>query len=436
MDWSKLPDLLAFSLLASAFASVARRSHTPVSSLWLISWLLIVLHFTAIMFVSSPGFWGSASSLLAILFLIWAGILLMRAAVPYRGRLSSRTMLATLLGTFTFYICTLVSDGPMWIMNLGALLLGLGPLAILLSTLRKFHHPLRWILVALQCALSAFLLVVQQHPVLGGELPYDAVLFTIYLNCAIHFCFLYRRCTTGSAITVTGLFAWAAVFVAAPFRDAYFPAVQIESEVWNLPKFIVSVGMILLLLEDQIAHNKHLALHDVLTGLPNRRLFQDRLASALERARRLGTQTALLILDLDRFKQVNDTLGHHAGDMLLKRVAALLARRVRRSDTVARTGGDEFAIILETPTSRDEATVVGESLLKLLNEPVILKDFPVHVGASVGVAVFPDDATDAESLCIKADMRMYASKRANITLTEHGSLDKLSPQLTESHVIS
>jgi diguanylate cyclase (GGDEF)-like protein len=172
--------------------------------------------------------------------------------------------------------------------------------------------------------------------------------------------------------------------------------------------------MILLLLEDQIEHNLHLALHDPLTGLPNRRLFEDRLTVALERARRTESQTALLVVDLDRFKQVNDTLGHHAGDLVLQQVAAKFSARVRRSDTVARTGGDEFSIILEEPTNRDQAILVGRSLQKILDEPLPLdNEHFARVGACIGIAVFPEDAPDIESLCIAADRRMYEFKNVS-----------------------
>jgi diguanylate cyclase (GGDEF)-like protein len=171
--------------------------------------------------------------------------------------------------------------------------------------------------------------------------------------------------------------------------------------------------MILLLLEDQIEHNKYLALHDELTGLPNRRLFQDRLASALERARRTGTQTALLLVDLDQFKLVNDTFGHHAGDLLLEHVGSVFTGRIRRSDTVARTGGDEFAVILGEPLSRADAERVAHSLIELLRDPIELGGHMIRIGASVGTAVFPDDAADAEGLCIAADLRMYDYKHKN-----------------------
>jgi diguanylate cyclase (GGDEF)-like protein len=250
------------------------------------------------------------------------------------------------------------------------------------------------------------------RPNFGAGFALNALLFTIYLGCAIHFWFAYPRATAGASITIAGFFAWSGVFVIAPFISAYFPGLHLENEVWNLPKYVVAVGMILLLLENQIEHNKYLALHDELTGLPNRRLFQDRLASTLERARRNGSHAALLLVDLDDFKQVNDSVGHHVGDELLKRAAALFQGRVRRSDTVARTGGDEFSVILEEPMSRADAVRVSKSLAQLLDNPFEVNGHTVKVGASVGIAFYPDDANDAESLCIAADRRMYAGKRA------------------------
>jgi diguanylate cyclase (GGDEF)-like protein len=208
------------------------------------------------------------------------------------------------------------------------------------------------------------------------------------------------------------------VFVIAPSIGTVLPNLHLESEVWNLPKYVVAVGMILLLLEEQIEHNKYLALHDELTGLPNRRLFQDRLSSSLERARRTGSHTALLLVDLDQFKQVNDTLGHHVGDLLLKRVGTVFSDRVRKSDTVARTGGDEFSVILDDPISREDAERVGISLIEMLAEPFELGSQTLHIGASIGIALFPEDAADGEGLCIAADLRMYDFKHRTGRLGE------------------
>jgi diguanylate cyclase (GGDEF)-like protein len=415
------------SLLASAFASVARHSRTRVSGIWLTGWLLIGLHFVALLFTPEPGMRGMVATLIALNALAWAGVLFMWASIPYRQEPSSRGMLLTLLTIPVMYLGALVFSAPAWALEAAAALMGIGPLLVAVTAMRKFRHPLRWITVALYVALAAFLLFIQNRGANGPDLALDAVLFTVYFDCCIHFWFAYRRPTTGAFITIYGFFTWSCVFVAAPFQDAYFASVRIESEVWNLPKYVVAVGMILLLLEDQIEHTKHLALHDVLTGLPNRRLFQDRLAIALERARRSGNRAALLILDLDRFKHVNDTMGHHAGDLLLQRVANIFSSRMRRSDTVARTGGDEFSVILEGPTSDTEAAHVGRSLQDLLKEPLQLENRTVRIGVSFGFALFPEDAADMESLCIVADTRMYENKRESADPDEyHMTKGKLS----------
>lgn len=418
-DWTKLPDLAAVALLTCAFASVALRNQTPVSRLWLIGWITIVLHFCASIFVPGPGLWGTSATILSLAALVWAAILFKSASVPYRTRTSSTWVLGSLLGSFTLYL-VLLNLGPLpaWVLDASAALLGAAPLTVALIALRKFSHPLRWITVSLNVALSFFLLAFQHRPGNGLDLATDAVLFTVYLGCSIHFWFAYRRTTTGAFITIAGFLTWASVFLVAPMMAAFAPSIHIEGEVWNLPKYVVAVGMILLQLEDQIEHNKYLALHDALTGLPNRRLFQDRLTSAIERARRTEARTALLLIDLDHFKQVNDSLGHHVGDLLLRRVAEIFSSRVRRSDTVARTGGDEFAVILEEPTSHEDAEHVAQSLVELLDEPLQLDGQTVRTGASVGLAFFPEDAADMDALCIAADLRMYEAKRKARTLEE------------------
>jgi len=427
VDWSKLPDLVAVALLACAFASVQRRSQMPVSLLWLIGWLTIVLHFAAFLFVPLHGIWGTLATVVGLAALTWAGILFMWATVPYRHEASSKWIVASLLAGHTLYIAV-ASAGPAWAwaLNPAAVFIGGAPLAITLANLRSFNHPFRWINLAPYCILSVFLLVFQHRPGNGGDLALNALLFNIYFGCCTHFLYKYRRATAGAFITIAGFFSWAAVFVAAPITTAFLPQVQVECEVWNLPKYVVAVGMILLVLEDQIEYNWHLALHVDLTGLPNRRLFQDRLAGALERARRAETQTALLMVDLDHFKQVNDSLGHHVGDLLLQHVGSIIAGRIRRSDTVARTGGDEFSVILEEPTSRADAEHVSYSLLQLLKEPVQLSAHTVRVGASVGIAVFPEDAINMEALCIAADLRMYDDKHHS------RSADKQSSPATPS----
>jgi diguanylate cyclase (GGDEF)-like protein len=411
LDWSKLPDLAAVTLLACAFAAVARRSPASASTLWLTGWVLIALHFAAIIFAPAVGEFGAIATFIGLASLTWAGTLFIWSSVRYRTERSSRWMMSTLLGTNTLYIALIVfSPEVSWALTLAAALFGALPLAITVLNLRTGNHPLRWVSVVLYSALSIFLFIFQFRSGNGSEIALNAVLFTVYFSCCIHFLYTYRGVTTGGLITIAGFFAWAAVFVLAPEIYAFLPNIHLESGVWNLPKYVVAVGMILLVLEEQIEHNKYLALHDELTGLPNRRLFQDRLDNALERARRAQSHTALLLIDLDQFKQVNDVYGHHIGDLLLKHVGKVFSDRVRRSDTVARTGGDEFSVVLHEPTSREDAERVGNSLIELLNESFELDNRTMRIGASFGIAVFPEDANDAEGLCIAADLRMYEFK--------------------------
>jgi diguanylate cyclase (GGDEF)-like protein len=413
LDWSKLPDVAVVALLTLAFFSVARNSQISSCRVWLVGWTMIVLHFGAFMFLPAAGAVGIVSPVLGTAALAWAGILFMWASVPYRSQVSSRWMLAALLTANTLYIAVLsLAPAGYWLLKPAAVLLGALPLVVSLGSSRSFRHPLRWSIVVLYSALSVFLLTVENQPGIGPSLAINAILFVVYFGCCVHFWYAYRRATAGAVITVLGFLLWANVFTAGPAMLTFFPNLHLESEVWNLPKYVVAIGMILILLEDQIEHNRFLALHDELTGLPNRRLFADRLANALERARRTGSQAALLLIDLDQFKQVNDTMGHHIGDELLKHLGRLFAGRVRRTDTVARTGGDEFSVVLEQPVSRSDALRVARTLTQLLEDPILLERSTVRVGASVGIAVFPDDAADAEALCIAADLRMYASKRA------------------------
>jgi diguanylate cyclase (GGDEF)-like protein len=435
VNWSELPDLAAVALLAGAFVSVARRNHTEVSRVWLVGWIMIVIHFAASIFTTVPGIRGTIAESAALIALIWAGLLFMWASIPYRNERSSPWMGLGLAATNALYVILLQFDSvPNWALSISAILIGAVPLILALSSVHRFNHPLRWGIVTLYCILSFFALGLQAKPQYGRDLALNAVLFAVFFGCCFHFWFAYRRATAGAYITIAGFFAWASVFVIAPLMDIFRPDVHIEGEVWNLPKYVVAVGMILLLLEDQIEHNRHLALHDHLTGLPNRRLYQDRLANALERARRSETQAALLVVDLDRFKQVNDTLGHHVGDLVLQQVAEMFAARVRRSDTVARTGGDEFSVILEEPISRDEAEQVGQTLIELLDQPLLLAGQKIRIGASVGIAVYPEDARQMESLCIAADLKMYESKhnsrdlREQLVFSVSGSIPALKPK--------
>jgi diguanylate cyclase (GGDEF)-like protein/PAS domain S-box-containing protein len=157
---------------------------------------------------------------------------------------------------------------------------------------------------------------------------------------------------------------------------------------------------------------RHLALHDSLTGLPNRALLQDRVATALAAARRTGQPVALLVMDLDQFKEINDTLGHPMGDRMLEQVGARLATVLRDCDTVARLGGDEFAVLLTVDAGRTNAERVAIRIRDALAEPFDLVGIAVQTAASVGIVLSPEHGTDAETLTQRADIAMYNAKRS------------------------
>lgn len=413
MDWSKIPDILAIASLASAFFSISRRDRTAQQRLWLAGWILIALHFLAFLFATLPGTPGLIGTGAGLVTLIVAGVCFMWATVPSETRINSRRLAIVTAGSMSLYciLAALPFEVPGQLMDAAAVVIGLAPLSVAVYYLRYSQHALRWLTVGLQFALGAELLVLRRQSHGDLDLCVDAILFVVYFSCCLYFWYTHKVSTTGSTITVCGFFAWSMVFVIAPMFLHFMPNLKIESEIWNLPKYVVAIGMLLLMLEKQIERSQYLALHDDLTALANRRLFQDRLNIAIERARRSGTSLALMQVDLDGFKAINDSHGHHIGDLLLQQIAALLLRRVRRSDTVARTGGDEFSIILEEPSSRGDAELVAESLVRILREPIMLVGRPVKVGASIGIAVFPSDADDPDSLCIEADMRMYQVKQ-------------------------
>jgi diguanylate cyclase (GGDEF)-like protein/PAS domain S-box-containing protein len=176
-------------------------------------------------------------------------------------------------------------------------------------------------------------------------------------------------------------------------------------------------------LQDEIADRRqaesraqHLADHDALTGLPNRRLLEDRLTQALASSQRHRRQTAVMFVDLDRFKNINDSLGHAAGDLVLKEVADRLVKQLRVVDTTCRIGGDEFVVVLPEIKRAADAAGVAAKILETVALPYTVEEREIHITPSIGISVFPDDGRDAESLIRNADAAMYHAKetgRAN-----------------------
>ncbi len=155
-----------------------------------------------------------------------------------------------------------------------------------------------------------------------------------------------------------------------------------------------------------------LAHHDALTGLPNRLLFNDRLEQAIVRAKRDASMFALLFIDLDRFKTINDSLGHHVGDLVLIEVAQRLVTLVRQADTVARLGGDEFVVLLEDVNAHPDVFRLADKIVQRLRQPYFIETHELHLGCSIGITLFPEDGLDAVAMLKNADASMYRAKEA------------------------
>jgi diguanylate cyclase (GGDEF)-like protein len=171
----------------------------------------------------------------------------------------------------------------------------------------------------------------------------------------------------------------------------------------------------------------HLAHHDALTDLPNRMLLQDRLKQAIELARRQGRQLAVMFMDLDRFKHINDSLGHPVGDQLLQSVAQRLLACVRHSDTISRQGGDEFVLLLSFIEHAEDAALSAQKMLASISQPHYIEGHELHINVSIGISIYPDDGRDAENLIKCADTAMYHAKesgRNNYKFFEQGMNDR------------
>ncbi len=210
--------------------------------------------------------------------------------------------------------------------------------------------------------------------------------------------------------------------------DAWHEEVQLESEQRRLPALVSATPVVdeatrqvtrYVFVFTDLSERKRqeeaveqLAYYDQLTGLPNRRLFSDRLRLRLSSARRKGSRLAVMLLDLDNFKTINDQLGHAAGDQVLKEVANRLKAQLREEDTVARLGGDEFVIVLSDITRAKDVAIVADKIFESLSEPLELEGHATRLRASVGIVLYPDDGTTPDVLLQHADLSMYNAKQA------------------------
>ena len=405
MNFSFLPDLMALAILIVILLLLRRRHPQGRADVWLLGLFFTLVEAVAHTFYPQNGLPPRGLHVIVMDCYLAAGVVFVWASGGYPFSRNSELMYLTLntlplVAITTLYGLHIYSAVAFFASIAAGLVIGVS------SSLYLRHN---WKFAALHvCGWLTMGYLIHR-----GEYR-NAVywaLCCVYTIAAVNFQRRLAHHSTGKLAIVTGFVIWALCLLLHPWIVQYRAYADIASHIWNMQKSLISIGMILVMLEEQVSSNEWLALHDELTGLPNRRLFADRLTTAIDRADRAQSRLALLILDMNGFKNINDTMGHQAGDQVLREIASHLRRSVRASDTLARLGGDEFIIVATDLDVGQSLDHFMESVRGALDHPILVDGHSMIVSASMGMAIYPDDADDSIKLLRIADQRMYSLKR-------------------------
>jgi diguanylate cyclase (GGDEF)-like protein len=416
MNVAFFPDLFALSILIVILAMVRRRHSDARANAWLVGLSFTLVESIAHTFYAPTGVPDKVLHVIVLDCYVLAGLVFNWAAGDQRMERSTRLLYLSLNGLALLALTTIYGLNLRYSsVYVPAVVVGL-----LLGVGSSIFLRRNWLYAACYaCGWSAIAVLVAQH-------NYRAAIYwslaCVYAIAAINFQRRLERRSTGKLAIVTGFSIWALFFLTHPWvMDHYAHHADIASHVWNMQKSLISIGMILTMLEEQVSNNEWLALHDELTGLPNRRLFAARLTSAVELCERKKSCLALVVLDLNDFKQINDSLGHVAGDQVLREVSSVLRKSIRVTDTVARLGGDEFIIVVTDMPNANAVERFTDSLRSAIAHPIMIHDKPLVVGASFGFAMYPEEAKDATKLLRLADQRMFFLKKRPVHAAQIGA---------------
>jgi diguanylate cyclase (GGDEF)-like protein/PAS domain S-box-containing protein len=529
---TELLDIIIIGCLVLLFAATYQTRATTMVRAWTVGWVLVLVHFAALMVHPPSGFGLRLMQSLSLSALVGcaAAFLLPTAPIEDRPR-QTRVIVVAGIASICGILLAVWDVQPMLPYFIA---MGVGESAAVLYGLRLRRSSGTVTVVAFLLAAGAgtgwitWTILHGRH-----ETGISALLFEFYLFVAVAYMARFHRISGGSLAVSCGLVAWSSVFPAGEFCAHLGIISSISPEFWNIPKYFVAFGMILFLLEDEVRsassaskhyqllfegnpqpmwiadpetlaiesvnaaavkqygftpeefcrlrvislfadrddetdvlkvramladpeprehrrrdgstflaqattrridsagrtlaltliediterqqlHDRllHQAHHDLLTGLPNRAYLEQTLKHTLMHSQRYSRQSALLCLDVDRFKQINDTYGHAMGDACLQEVSRRLRSRLRSVDMAARVGGEEFAVVLHEIAVPSDAQRVAADLLQTLVAPFRTNGFTIELTASIGIAVYPQDAPDAARLWRNADCAMYRAKRA------------------------
>jgi diguanylate cyclase (GGDEF)-like protein len=405
MNYAFLPDLSALAILIVILLLMRRRHPHEQADIWLLGLLITLIESCAHIFYAKNGMPDKILHIVVLDCYLITGVVFTwdsrRHPISPRVRLLYLTLNALpLLAINTLYGLHIYRPTPYYpAIAAGLLIAGASTLYLHRTWLVTLVHLGGWLTID-------FLINTGQY----RQAVYWS-LCGVYAIAALKYQKRLPRHSTGRLAILTGFFTWALCFFVHPFIVTYRAYADIASHVWNMQKTLITIGMILVMLEEQVSSNQWLALHDYLTGLPNRRSFENHLNSALTRCRRANDHLALLIFDLDGFKKINDSLGHQAGDQILCSVAKNLREDLPLCNTLARLGGDEFTLI--APDIKDDVALdrLLSTIHSSIQRPILIDGQPFIMTASLGIAIYPDDADDATKLLSVADQRMYSLKQ-------------------------
>jgi diguanylate cyclase (GGDEF)-like protein len=414
MNLLSLPDIAGMIILMGVLGWLRRKYREVSFDLWMLGLTFILLEAIAVSVLRNYPSMGRLAHAIALDAYVLAGVTFGWAAredlVPGQKHLSLFVLPAIPLITLTTVYGWSVTTTTVYVaITTASLLLGIAYAALFVRGDWRFRtkllamHLIIWSPMIRMATTGQLRLLVYWG------------LTCLYLLVAVSFRNRVQRGRIGGLIIVAGFTVWALCFLAHTFVRSVPIYFEIDEQLWTMQKFFVIIGMVLVLLEDQTRRLEDEAMHDPLTGLPNRRLFDDRLMQAISRAERTGLSAAVFVIDLDNFKVVNDTHGHRAGDLVLKRTGEVLKASVRSSDTLARCGGDEFNVIANDLTRVGDCDRIAEALRAGVASVDLPTGARTTLSASVGYALYPDDVTDPAELCELADARMYADKRESRT---------------------
>lgn len=406
MDLSRLPEIFALAVFIAGFRPLARRVGAH-ANLWFLGWSFLLLNHLALLVQFKDVMHRRAAELVALwaLDLCALTFLIVAANVPTKRikRWLVVAMGAPVLLQAALYVLHVPGTA------LAYVTVSLFLLPSLQVSLDKQQRSRPLILLAF--AFVLFALSISPFAVRHPGAAAHGTLSLLFLTAAYFYSTSAQRYTRGVIAAVTGLAVWGLMFPVVAACTRYFPGITVHRGLTELPQYLVVAGIVLTLLEEHVLRTERMAMHDPLTDLPNRRMFEERLIATMEEARLTRTTVACLVIDVDNFKTINDTLGHTAGDQLLRALAVRLSWYMSSRDILARTGGDEFTALLAGVTDEHNLRFIAGAMMSAGSVPISLDGQSVDVRISIGIALSPDDADDIDGLRRAADAAMYSAKR-------------------------